>query len=132
MNCIFIFCTTNILRCFSRIMIQFELEKHKFLNKTMLLVHLWSFQVTHRVKQCSTCQRTNLWSLKVFFASRLPMWFLKVFRVEVTNVGFEDFYGSQWLRARLCCRKISDSIFWLFCFTPRWLGRCNALPKEGP
>ena len=47
-------------------------------------------------------------------------------------VGFKDFYGSQWLRARLCCRKISDSIFWLFCFTPRWLGRCNALPKEGP
>ena len=24
-----------------------------------------------------------------FFASRLPMWFLKVFRVEVTNVGFK-------------------------------------------
>ena len=48
-------------------------------------------------------------------------------------VGFESFYGSQWLRARLCCRKISDSIFWLFCFTPRWRGwRCNALPKEGP
>ena len=47
------------------------------------------------------------------------MWFLKVFRVEVTNVGFKDFYDGQWLRARLCCRKISDSIFWLFCFTPR-------------
>ena len=44
--------------------------------------------------------------------------------------GLKDFYGSQWLRARLCCRKISDSI--LFSFTPRWLGRCNALPKEGP
>ena len=29
--------------------------------------------------------------------------------------------GSQALRARLCCRKISDSIFWLYYFTPRWL-----------
>ena len=48
------------------------------------------------------------------------------------GVGFKGFYEGQWLRARLCCRKISDSIFWLFCFTPRWLGWCNALPKEGP
>ncbi len=32
-----------------------------------------------------------------------------------------DFEGfkSQGLRASLCCRKISDSIFWLHCFTPR-------------
>ena len=70
------------------------------------------------------------------------MWGLKVFSVEVTNVvlkgfsrrgyqcGVYNFYEGQWLRARLCCRKISDSIFWLFCFTPRCLA--GALPKEGP
>ena len=28
-------------------------------------------------------------------------------------------FEGQGLRARLCCRKISDSIFWLHCFTPR-------------
>ena len=37
-------------------------------------------------------------------------------------------FEGQWLRARLCCRKISDSIFWLHHFT----GRRNALPKESP
>ena len=47
------------------------------------------------------------------------VWGLKVFSVEVTNVEFERFLGCQWLKARLCCRKISDSIFWLYCFTPR-------------
>ena len=97
-----------------------------------------------------------------FYRRGSPMWGLKVFSVEVTNVvfkrflffffasgltnvgfegflssgftnvGFKRFLGSRWLRARLCCRKISDSIFWLFSFTPRWLGQCNALPKEGP
>ena len=57
--------------------------------------------------------------LKVFFASMSPMWVLKVFSVEVTNVGFKGILGCQWLRARLCCRKTSDSIFWLYYFTPR-------------
>ena len=28
-------------------------------------------------------------------------------------------FEGQGLRVRLCCRKISDSIFWLHCFTPR-------------
>ena len=58
------------------------------------------------------------------------MWGLKVFSVEVTNVGFEGFLGGQWLRARLCCRKISDSIFWLFYFTPRWLAGGMPCPKK--
>ena len=49
-----------------------------------------------------------------FTQSGWHMWFLKVFRVEVTNVEFEGFYEGQWLRARLCCRKMSDSIFWLY------------------
>ena len=63
-----------------------------------------------------------------FLASRSPMWGLKVFSVEVTNVGLEGFYEGQWLRARLCCRKISDSIFWLYYFTPHvvWLAQCLA------
>ena len=42
-------------------------------------------------------------------------------------MGFERFLGSQWLRARLCCRKISDSIFW-FIILPHvdWLAQCLA------
>ena len=38
--------------------------------------------------------------------SEFELWDLKAFE-------------GQGLRARLCCRKISDSIFWLHCFTPR-------------
>ena len=45
--------------------------------------------------------------------------------------GFWRFLWGQWLRARLCCRKISDSIFWLYYFTPRWLaGECPAQRKS--
>ena len=46
------------------------------------------------------------------------MWSLKAFEV-------------QGLRARLCCRKISDSIFWLL-FHPTLTSRRNALPQESP
>ena len=35
-------------------------------------------------------------------------------------------------RARLCCHLISDSIFWLFYFTPMLASQCNALPKKVP
>ena len=45
-------------------------------------------------------------------------------------MGFEDFYEGQALRARLCCRKISDSIFWLYYFTPRWLAGAMPCPKK--
>ena len=41
-------------------------------------------------------------------------------------------FEGQGLRARLCCRKISDSIFWLHCFTPRWLTGAMPCPKESP
>ena len=44
--------------------------------------------------------------------------------------GLKGFLGSQWLRARLCCRKISDSIFWLYYFTPRWLAGAMPCPKK--
>ena len=47
-----------------------------------------------------------------------PMWCLK------------GFLGSQWLRARLCCRKVSDFIFWLYYFTPRWLAGAMPCPKK--
>ncbi len=60
------------------------------------------------------------------------MWFLKVFRVKVTNVGFKGFYSSQLLRARLCCRKLSDSIFLVILLYPTLTGWRSALPKEGP
>ena len=39
---------------------------------------------------------------------------------------------GQGRRERLCCRLISDSIFWLFYFTPTLASRCNALPKKVP
>ena len=45
-------------------------------------------------------------------------------------MGFKRVLGSQWLRARLCCRKISDSIFWLYYFTPRWLAGAMPCPKK--
>ena len=40
-------------------------------------------------------------------------------RHTLPSVGFKGFYEGQWLRARLCCRKISESIFWLYYLTPR-------------
>ena len=49
----------------------------------------------------------------------MHMWDLKAFE-------------CQELRARLCCRKISDSIFWLHCFTPRWLAGAMPCPKKVP
>ena len=56
------------------------------------------------------------------------LWGLKVFSVEVTNVGFKGFYEGQWLRARLCCRKISDSIFLVILLYPTltWPVQCLA------
>ena len=49
-------------------------------------------------------------------------------RVILWGIGAEG-HGQ---RARLCCRLISNSIFWLFCFTPTLASRCNALPKKVP
>ena len=49
---------------------------------------------------------------------------------SLSSVGFKSFYEGQWLRARLCCRKISDSIFWLHYFTPRWLAGGMPCPKK--
>ena len=40
-------------------MAQFEPIKHKFLNHSTLHVNQHSFQITHRRKQCRTCQCTN-------------------------------------------------------------------------
>ena len=39
-------------------------------------------------------------------------------------------FEGQGLKARLCCRKISDSIFWLYYFTPRWLAGAMSCPKK--
>ena len=47
-------------------------------------------------------------------------------------VGFKRGFEGQGLRARLCCRKISDSIFWLYYFTPRWLAGAMSSPKKVP
>ena len=47
-----------------------------------------------------------------------------------TNVEFKRGFEGQGLRARLCCRKISDSIFWLYYFTTRWLTGTMPCPKK--
>ena len=39
----------------------------------------------------SRVRGSPMWCLKGFFASMSPMWGLKVFSVEVTNVGFKGF-----------------------------------------
>ena len=67
-----------------------------------------------------------------FFSVEVTDVVFKGFIVEVTNVGLKGFYEGQWLRARLCCRKLSDSIFLVILLYPTLTGRCNALPKEGP
>ena len=45
-------------------------------------------------------------------------------------MGFNKDFEVQGLRARLCCRKISDSIFWLYYFTPRWLAGAIPCPNK--
>ena len=46
--------------------------------------------------------------------------------------GLKVFYEGQALRARRCCRKLSDSIFFVILLYPTLTGWWNALPKEGP
>ena len=59
-NCAITFCTTNVFwGSFHGIMALFKLIKHKFLNLSMLHIHLCSFQITHAMKQCTMCQHTN-------------------------------------------------------------------------
>ena len=47
-------------------------------------------------------------------------------------MGFKRAFEGQGVRARLCCRKISDSIFWLYYFIPRWLAGAVSCPKKVP
>ena len=78
-------------------------------------------------KQCSTLDAVywyNVIPRDGFSRSTAPanysvsMWSLKAFE-------------GQGLRARLCCRKISDSIFWLHCFTHvDWPAQCLAQRKS--
>ena len=52
----------NCFKCFGffcGVMTEFELVKPKFPNKTTMQVYLCGFPITHRVKQCTTCQRAN-------------------------------------------------------------------------
>ena len=58
-NCMFTFCTTNVFDCFWGIMAQLKLIKHKFMNYTILLFNLCSFQITHRVNQYTIYQQPN-------------------------------------------------------------------------
>ena len=45
--------------CFYRVMVLFELVTHKFQNLITLHIHLCSFQIIYRMKQCTTCLRSN-------------------------------------------------------------------------
>ena len=58
-SCTFTFHVTNIFGYFPRIMAWFKLVKPQFPNKTTLHVHLHSFQIIHRVRQCTICLLTN-------------------------------------------------------------------------
>ena len=44
---------------FCSITVQFEIVKYKFPNQTRLHVYLCGFQITQRMKQCTTCQHTK-------------------------------------------------------------------------
>ena len=57
--CVFIF-NTRSLSCFCKLIAQFQLVN--FPNSSTLYVHLCGFQITRRVKQCTTCQRTNYYN----------------------------------------------------------------------
>ena len=69
-----------------------------------------NFAVTHLLSQFTT-DNQNLWII---------VWICGVWR----------YLGSQGLRARLGCCQISDSIFWLYYFTPRWLAGAMPCPKK--
>ena len=47
---------------------------------------------------------------------------------DICHVGYIVEGHGQ--RARLCCCLISDSIFWLFYFTPRWLVGVTPCPRK--
>ena len=65
-NCTVTYCPTNIFGCFHNVIVQFELIKHKLLHKTMLHVHLYGFQITHRLKQCIVCECINYHNITKF------------------------------------------------------------------
>ena len=58
-KCDFTFFITNIFGCFHDVMTRFEPVKHRFLNQTILHVRLCGCWNILRIKQCTTCQRTN-------------------------------------------------------------------------
>ena len=60
-----------------------------------------------------------MWWVWVNTTHDLILWNLKAFE-------------GQGLKARLCFHKISDSIFWLHCFTPRQLAGTMPCPKKVP
>ena len=51
--CIFTFHKINAFHCFLVFVVQFKLIKLKYLNLILLHFHLCSFQITHRMKQCT-------------------------------------------------------------------------------
>ena len=74
----------------------------------------------------------NLWEL----LSGSGYKHINKWKVTTTNIMKQvwdlKIFEGQGLRARLCCRKISDSIFWLYYFTPRWLAGAMPCPKKVP
>ena len=75
------------------------------LNKQTILCYLYSAKKKNNCAPVGSLEKNES-----------PMWDLKAFE-------------GQGLRARLCCRKISDSIFWLHCFTPRCLAQRKTQKK---
>ena len=77
-----------------RIMVQFELVKQKFQKNITLCTYLCSFQIMHRIKQCSMCQCTNYHN----------------------SINFSGYMISTTVMRNKCCKLACTNIlqnFWL-------------------
>ena len=85
-------------------------------------------QNTWREKNLYILKNIEIWlHLTSGDERRIYKQYLRRTRIKTCGVlGLE----GQALRARLCCRKISDSIFWLYYFTPRWLTGAMPCPRK--
>ena len=91
-----------------------------------VMLELWGMHSTPSLPSLSG----PLWPNVVTLDRVLSMGQTELFDIEIECVGFKRVLEGQGLRARLCCRKISDSIFWLYYFTPRWLAGAMPCPKK--
>ena len=83
------------------------------------------------------CLQVRMFLLFVFFFKFFAgmsslSWVFIIHVFGVHQCGILKAFEGQGLRARLCYRKISDFIFWLYDFTPRWMTGAMPYPKKVP